>query len=160
MGDYTSFEDIRRLFKKVDTAGMTAEDQEFYIVMAESVVKGCISKRYTLPFTTVPTLIRYISTELALIYILDRFFTQEARSENSWVNQRREAILGEDGLLNQIKDGDIELVLEDDSIVAEDADKAGLNSDTETYTPTFGHGFVGNEEIDPDRLESEEDARD
>ena len=56
--------------------------------------------------------------------------------------------------------GEVELVLEDDSIVAEDADKAGLNSDTEIYTPTFGHGFVGNEEIDPDRLESEEDARD
>lgn len=160
MADYTSFEDVRRLFKKIDTAGLTSQDVEFYLIMAESVVKGCVSKRYTLPFTTVPTLIRYVSTELALIYILDRFFTQEARSENSWVDLRRTAILGKNGLLNQIKNGDIELVLDDNSIVAEDVDKAGLNSDTETYTPTFGHGFPGNEEIDPDRLESEEDARD
>lgn len=161
MAKYTSFEDVRRLYQPIDTAELTSQDQEFYMIMAESVIDGCVSTRYDLPFTTVPTLIRYIATELALIYMLDSFFTQEARSENSWVDKRRDFILGEkNGILTKIKNGEINLTDENGDELTEDSNKFGFSSDTSQYTPTFGHGFVGNEEIDPDRLEAEEDARD
>ena len=156
MGDYTEAADIRKLYKKIDTSGLVDNDFDFYIKMAESEVKGYIAKRYGTTFDPVPTLIRNISTELALIKILERFFTQEARSENSWVVVRRENLID---ILEQIRDGEMSLIDESGNIISEDLNTSGLSSSTSTYTPTFGHGSPTKEVIDCDRLSDEEDAR-
>ena len=156
-GKYTNAADIAKLFPEVDTTGKSAEDQEFYIRLAEAEIDGHIATRYTLPFSSTPQLIRDVAVELSFIKILEASFTADARSSNDWVQSRRENL---DKLLHKIADGIVSLVDSAGGILTQRTDLAGISSDTSQYTPTHGHGNVVFEIVDPDRREDEDDARD
>lgn len=157
MGDYTNAIDLRKLFKKIDTANLNDNDLEFYITMAESVVKGKIAKRYDVTFSAVPPLIRYISAELSLIFVLNRFFTGETRSKNDWRDVRKQ---DNDKLLNDIADGKIALTDSSGNIIAQRTDNQGIESNTKDYTPTFSHLDVEDQKLDKDREDDERDDLD
>lgn len=157
MGKYTSSDDIRKLFREVDTVPeFTDTDIEFYIRFAESEVDAKLAARYTLPFSATPPVVRAIATEKALIKVLDRFFTGQTEDENDWRNVRKKEC---DALLQGIVDGEITLVNSAGTVLGPRADIHNILSSTDNYAPTFGHGSSIVEEVDPDRIQDEEDER-
>lgn len=157
MGKYTSADDIRKLFREVDSVPeFTDTDMEFYIRFAESEVDAKLAARYTLPFSETPPVIRSIATEKALIKVLDRFFTGQTEDENDWRNVRKKEC---DALLQGIVDGEITLVNSAGTVLGPRADIHSILSSTNNYTPTFSHGSSIVEEVDPDRIQDEEDER-
>ena len=156
MGKYTDANCIKLLYKEVETAKLTDQDMEFYIGFAEAEVDGRLAKRYALPLTEVPAIIKDVSTELALIKIIDRFFTSQAQDENEQRNVRKDEL---DELLAGISSGTLCLVNSDGIVLAAVEGLVGITSDTSKYTPTFGVGEAINEEVDPDRVEDENDDR-
>jgi len=157
MGDYTSAIDIRKLYKKIDTAGLTDNDIDFYIAMAEAEINGYISTKYTIPISPAPALLRDISSELSLIKILDRFFTAETSSKNEWRDIRKKDVMS---IIEKISKGDMLLITSSGTIISPRTDTTEIYSNTKDYTPIFGHGHYGDEIVDIDRIDDEDDARD
>lgn len=157
MGKYTDSADIRKLFREVDSVpSFTDEDIEFYIRFAESEVDAKIATRYTLPFSQTPPVIRSIATEKSLIKVLDRFFTGQTEGENDWRNVRKKEC---DALLKDIVDGKMTLVDSAGAVIGARDDIHGILSSTSEYTPTFDHGNAIFQEVDPDRIDDEEDEK-
>ena len=102
-------------------------------------------------------MIENLSTEYALIKLLDRFFTQEKPSKSDWRAIRKKDL---DATLDGLADGSISLVSSAGEIIAQRTDTGGITSDTSTYKPTFDHRDETGQEVDPDRLQDEEDALD
>jgi len=156
MGKYTEAEDLRKLYREIDSAKLNDNDLEFYIRFAEAEIDGVLANRYTLPFSETPQLVRDMSAELSLIKVLDRYFTGQAQDENDWRNTRKEEL---DRLLAGVNSGTISLVSSAGTVIQPADGLVYVTSTTEDYTPTFGVGDVINEEVDPDRIEDEQNER-
>lgn len=156
MGFYTTAIDIRKLYKKLDTSGLVDNDLDFYVNLAEAEINGIIATKYSVPVSPAPELLRNVSAELSLTKILDRFFTAETHSRNDWRDTRKKEVMD---LLNKIAKGDVLLITSSGDIISQRDDITEIYSDTEDYTPIFGHGHYADEEIDEDRVEDEGDAR-
>ena len=157
MGYYTNAVDVRKLYKKIDTSGITDNDIDFYIMTAESEINGIIATKYTIPVSPTPDLLKNLSAELTITKILDRYFTAETHSRNDWRDVRKKEVVD---ILNKIADGKILMVNSAGTVVTQRDDLTELYSSTEDYTPTFGHGHYADEEIDEDGIDDEEDERD
>ena len=157
MGDYTTATKVRQLYPALnDLSSLTDTQVEFFIDQAEAEVNGRLATRYALPFSTVPPLVETISTEYALLKLMDRFFSAEAPTKNDWKEVRRKELKE---LLAALADGSMVLVTTAGAIIAS-ATGAGIESDTSTHTPTFNHLDPAMQKIDEDRLDDEEDAID
>lgn len=157
MGKYTTSIDIRKLFRELDTAeDFNDNDIDFFIVQAESEIDGKVAARYTLPFSETPPLIKTIATEKSLIKVLDRFFTGQTEHENDWRNTRKKEC---DALLDGIVGGEITLVTSAGIVLGPRADIHNILSSTDIYVPTFDHGSAIRQEVDPDRIQDEEDEK-
>ena len=94
-----------------------------------------------------------MSTEYAVVKILERFFTQEVGSRNEWVGERRNYIFD---LLNKINSGELGLVTSSGELIVYNSGDT-IFSNTMTYTPTFTMLDETLQQIDSDRLEDEYD---
>jgi len=157
MGDFTNPTEIRKLYKKIDQSGLVDNDIDFFIRIAENIVKAKLAVKYTLPFTTVPLMVKTIAQELALIKILDRFFTSETTSKNDWRTIRKEDL---DALLEKIMSGEIPLLDANDAIISTRTDNAGIESDTEIYTPIFDNLNAVEQFVDPDLVDDLREEKD
>ena len=145
---------VRDLFPKLDEIkSLSVKQVDFFIDQAEPIINGKLAVRYTVPFSPVPPLIESLTTEYALLKLLDRFFTQEKPSKSEWREIRKEDL---DETLNGLADGSISLVSSAGEIIAQRTDIGGIASDTKDYTPTFSHRTEEGQEVDPDRLDDEE----
>ena len=156
MPKYTNNQKVRDLYPKLDEIKSVSKNQvEFFIDQAEPIIDGKLALRYAVPFSPVPPLIESLSTEYALIKLLDRFFTQEKPSKSDWRAVRKKDL---DSILNSLADGTMSLVNSAGEIIAQRTDVGGVYSDTKEYTPTFSHRTEEGQEVDPDRLDDEEGA--
>ena len=157
MGDYTTDTKVRQLYPALnDLSSLTYTQVEFFISQAEAEINGRLAARYALPFSAVPPLVAAISTEYALLKLMDRFFSAEAPTKNDWKEVRRKELKE---LLAGIADGTVLLVNASGAVLGQSAG-ATIESDTSGYTPTFNHLNPVYQEIDSDRLDDEEDAVD
>lgn len=153
MGTYTTAVKVRSLYPELNTATRLTDTQlDFYVAQAENHISAILAVRYGLPFATTPPLVETITTEYALIKVLDRFYTSETASKNDWRNIRKADL---DKMLKSILDGDILLIDANNGVIAQRADIGSVASNTQTYTPTFSHLGDGYQKIDPDRLDDE-----
>jgi phage gp36-like protein len=157
MPDYTTVTKVTDLFPKISDTNISSASIAFYIDQAEAEINGKIAVRYTLPFSLTPPLVETIATELSVIKILDRFFTSEAKSKNDWRDIRKKDL---NGLLGGIAEGKITLINSANEIIGQRTDIQDIYSDTKDYTPTFSHLHYSLQEVDEDRLDSEEDDLD
>jgi len=158
MGVYTNDRNVRDLYPKIDQVKSITEQQVvFFIDQVEPIINGKLAPRYSIPFSPVPPLIESISTEYALIKLLDRFFTQEEPSKSDWRATRKKDL---DEILNGLADGSVLLVNSAGEIIAQRSDIGGISSNTSAYKPTFDHRDEIGQVVDKDRLEAEEDALD
>lgn len=157
MGAYTNAENVRSLYPQLNELSSLTDGQiDFYVAQAEAEVNGYLATRYALPFSAVPPLVETVSTEYALIKLMDRFFSAEAPTENDWKEVRRKELKE---LLAALAEGRVVLVTTAGAIITT-ATGAGIESDTSTHTPTFNHLDPAMQKIDEDRLDDEEDAID
>ncbi|QDP60253.1 MAG: hypothetical protein Unbinned834contig1000_19 [Prokaryotic dsDNA virus sp.] len=154
MATYTTVPKVYSLYPRVGSlTSVNSQAVDFYITQAENEVNGYLVNNYTLPFSSTPPIIESITTEYSLIKILERFFTQEVQSENSWVNKRLEKVFD---FLNKINSGELGLYTSSMDLIVWNAGDT-IYSNTMEYNPTFTMLDETLQQIDSDRLKDEYD---
>ena len=157
MPSYTTVENVLDLYPRVGSLStVTSSNIAFYIDQAENEVNGHLVNGYTLPFSSTPPLIRTISTEYSLVKILQRFFTQEIGSDNTYVTQRLESVMD---YLTKINSGDVGLFTSSLELIPYNTGDT-ISSNTMDFNPTFTMLNPIFQQIDADRLDDELDAVD
>jgi phage gp36-like protein len=157
MPRYTTVDNVYSLYPRVGSLStVTSASVAFFIDQAENEINAYLVNGYTLPFSGTPPIIESLSTEYSLVKILQRFFTQEVGSENSWVTQRAESVMD---YLTKINSGDIGLFTSSLELIPFNAGDT-IFSNTMNYNPTFTMLNPSLQQIDSDRLDDELDAVD
>lgn len=91
-----------------------AEVFSSFIDKSEAMVNAAVATRYTLPFTTVPPLVRDLSFELAGYFTIRAFSSRDWPSRNDTLDDFKTAF----DTLTQLQKGEIQLTLTDGTIVA------------------------------------------
>lgn len=123
------------------------------ILRAYNTINALLSIRYTLPFDSTPPLVESLSDDLTIFYLKRHLNPGAGDLDDETKNLYEDA-------KNELKDialGKVPLVDSDGTLVAE---KSSMSSSTEGYQPIFNLDDVKNHEIDSDRLDEIEDARD
>lgn len=119
-----------------------------HITRAEGVVNSYIANRYSLPFATVPPVIRSISEDLASYYTIRASYVQDGQRKNEYLPAYESAM----EMLKEIRDGKMPLALTDGSILVSNT-SGRYKSSTENYTPIFNLDNESAWEADPDQIE-------
>ena len=155
MPTYTTVPNVLSLYPRVGSlSSVTSSSIAFYIDQAENEVNGYLSNNYTLPFSSSPPLVTTISTEYALVKILERFFTQELGSKNDWVYERKNYIVD---ILDKLNSGEVGLVTSSGELITYNSGDT-IFSNTMNFNPSFNMLDETIQQIDSDRLEEEYDA--
>jgi len=135
-----------------DSAGVDALNA--HITRAESVVNSYNSSRYSLPFTTVPPLVRTLSEDLASYFHIRGVSVQDGQRDNPWYTSYKLAL----EMLKDIKDGGMGLSLTDGSVLSPNSSSKFLSS-TDGYAQTFNLDAPENWDVDSDRKDEIADGR-
>jgi len=119
------------------------------IGMAQGVMNGRLSKKYSLPFTTQIPQLTAICTDLAGYRILRRFFTGEKMNKSEWALEFRDSALAE---LEEIASGAIELYDTTDAVVGRSLSEEAW-SNTQDYIPTAADLDLIFQRVDPDKTD-------
>ena len=154
MPSYTTVPKVYNLYPRVgSSSSVNSSAVSFYIDQAENEINGFLINNYTLPFSSTPPIIESIATEYALVKILERFYTQEINSENSWVKERKDYVFD---YLNRINTGDIGLYTSSYDLIVWNAGDT-VYSNTMDYITTFTMLDETLQQNDSDRLQDEYD---
>ena len=154
MPSYSTVGNIYSLYPRVGSmTTITSASVSFYLDQAENEINGYLINNYTLPFSSTPPVLGTLTTEYGLVKILERFFTQEIGSENTWVTERRNYIFDYLGKLNT---GEVGLFDSSMQIITWNAGDTIL-SNTMTYNPAFNVLNEVYQQMDGDRLQDEWD---
>lgn len=129
-----------------DTAGVAMFSAQ--VDRAEAEVMSYLSARYTMPFTTVPPLVRAITEDIACYYLVRAAYTHDGEMQNRFLDDFKDAFT----TLEQLRDGKSSLALTDGSLVSvRTTDKYKCSS--EDYSQIFNHDGernwnVGEQQID------------
>lgn len=141
MGEYATTTSISLLlpgYLAGAGAGTTSSDAagtaifSKHIDRAESAVNACVTKLYSIPFTTVPPIIRTLTEDIASFFAI-RGTASRGGQMNQYMPSYERAI----ETLDDIKEGKTSLALTDGSLLPRKSAKRIL-SNTDTYTPIFG----------------------
>jgi phage gp36-like protein len=151
---YTSWEELKSLFPRLDTTSLdAAQVHGTFIAKAEGMINGRLAKKYTVPFSPAPQQVKSMAQDLSFYYIMRRFYTQHAKKdENSWLENYREGVIEE---LKAINDGSAVIIDNSGSIIDVRTDQQQLWSDVEDYNPTMDNRNEIAQRIDPERIEDE-----
>lgn len=132
-----------------------------HISRADSYINAKISNRYDVSgFDTVgsvPPLLKMLSEDIASYYTYRSQFSADNQNVNEWTEKFKDAI----EVLNQIRDGDMDLVNTTGSLITEltDTENDMVTSSTEDYQSYFDEDSPLDWKVDDDKLESINDAR-
>lgn len=160
MGSYATTTSLSELFPGFLSGNTTTSDtagaNQFsrHIDRAESVVNSYLTARYSLPFTTVPPILRTISEDLALYFLVRSAYTQDGQNKNQYHDEYKWAMTQ----LDKIGKGEIKLALTDGSIVAPNTAARIISSDT-NYTRIFGKDDPDQWKRDDDEITDTSNAR-
>lgn len=136
-----------------DTAGEAALSA--HITRAESIVNSYLSARYSLPFTTVPPIVRTLSEDIASWFHIRGVSVQDGQRDNPWYLTYKDDLK----ILEGIRDGKTQLSLTDGSILGPISTNRFLSS-TDGYSRTMDLDDPKNWGVDQDRLDDIADRRD
>jgi hypothetical protein len=154
---YSSPADLYRAYPKVHTVGLTAEELEVFIERADSLINGYLAIRYVIPFALTPALtpplIRTLSTDLAMMDVVDRW-----PNTPDWIIRRIERA---QEILKMIAEGSMAVVTPGGVLVDTRTDVGVIRSNTDDagYLPTFGVQPSLDESVDPNRAADESSDR-
>lgn len=125
-----------------------------HIDRAEGVVNGYVGQRYSLPFSTVPPLIRAITEDIAVYYAIRGALNQDGKVKNVYLDDYKLAMT----TLEKISEGDLALFDTAGSALAELSEHQFLSS-TEGYDPIFGNDDPPSWQRDADEIADTEARR-
>ena len=125
---YCSIQDVRNRNSVILTSASVSDTiVEEYIDYAGSIVDGMLSGRHSVPFTSVPTIIKGLTADLAAAYCLEQIIGN--RGENNEPTQAYDLRKNAVAMLQKIADGEIVLVSRQNKIP--------VRSSTYGQTPKF-----------------------
>ena len=160
MGAYATVTSFSLLLPNVLKGNTTTSDTfgtamlSSHIDRAENTVNAYLSTRYTLPFTSVPPIIRTLSEDIACYYFIRASYVQDGQRKNEYQDSFKIAIT----TLENIRDGKTQLVLTDGTMVNPMSSNRYLSS-TKDYAPTFDLDSPRAWRTDYNRLEDIEEGR-
>ena len=129
-----------------DTAGVALFSTQ--IDRAEGEVNSFLTARYSLPFSTVPPLVRSLTEDISCYYTVRAAYVHDGELQNKFKDDFKDAFV----TLKSIRDGETKLALTDGSILPSRADDR-YRCSTEDYAPTFNHDDAKKWKTDQDRLD-------
>lgn len=160
MGTYATTSSLSQLIPNFLSGNTTTSDVagtgmfSRHIDRAESIVNTYVTARYSLPFTTIPPVLRTLSEDLACYFAVRSAYTQDGQNTNQYYPEYKEAIK----TLEAIQKGDLKLALTDGSVIPTATNNRYISS-TENYTPVFGPDDPENWKVDPDQVDDQANAR-
>lgn len=127
-----------------------------HIVNAEGIVHGKVARRYDIPFSSTPPIIKTISEDLSVFYYMRASYMRDGQNVSEWVQDLYDNAIAQ---LDEIQDRKIDLTDASNNLISERSTKKRISSTTENYTPTFDLDTITSADIDPDRLADVADAR-
>ena len=130
------------------------------ITRSDNLINSKVAVRYDVSSwtVTVPPMVQSLSEDIATYYTMRASFAGDSTAVNEWADRYKEAI----AMLDQIRDGDMDLVDSTGNLLDEvsDADPGSVSSTTMDYAPTFGEDDDLSMVIDTDKLDALDDDRD
>lgn len=161
MGTYATTTAISELLPFLMAGNTTTSDTVMtaiftrHIDRAEGEVNSFIVARYSLPFTTVPPLIRKLTEDIASYYTLRGSYVKDGQLRQEYLDDFLEA----KETLQKIHDGTLKLALTNGSLVDALTSTRFLSS-SDNYAPTFEMDEPTDWEVDTTRLDDVEADRD
>lgn len=132
-----------------------------HIARADNVINAKIAQRYSVGgFDTsgsVPPLLKTISEDIASYYTFRSEFGGDNQNSNEWTDKFKEALT----LLDELREGDLDLVNTTGSIISENVASSVdiIQSDNMDYQPFFDEDSVTSWKVDTDKISSISDNR-
>lgn len=128
-----------------------------HISRADNLINSKIAKRYDVPFTTTPPIIKTLSEDITSYFTYRSVFSGDNQNDNQWTDKFKDAV----EILDQIRDGKMDLIDTSGSLVPERSTTAStiVDSNTRQYAPFFNVDTSTSWEHDPDLLDEVEDDR-
>ncbi len=121
-----------------------------HITRADNLINAKIASRYDISsFSTNPSLLILLSQDISSYYLMRSQYSSDDQNLNEWTMKFKESI----AILDQIRNGDMDLVGEDSALISEDNRKDTITSSTEDFDPTFNEGPGLNQQIDSTKLD-------
>lgn len=154
---YCTADNVYDMLEGISTNEISQARVESRIAYARSIIDGKIAKRYDVPFDSAPypPLASQINVDLAAYFVMKTLYTGEGQNRSQWTEGFYEKALM---LLDEINDGKIDLVDDTGDLIPERNLSTRVSGNIENYKPTFGFGDPLDEEIDPDRINDEQDG--
>jgi phage gp36-like protein len=130
-----------------------------HIARADGLINSKISKRYTVPITTTPPLLASLSEDITVYYTYRSFYSQDNLNRSEYLEELKNEAAS---ILDEIRDGKIDLVDINGSVIEENSSEATtgiLDSTTKDYQPFFDIDDSLNWAFDSDRLDDIKDNR-
>lgn len=129
-----------------------------HIGRADSIIDGMLAKRYSVPFSSAPPLVKTISEDIGSAFAYRSFFTQDNYNKSEYF---AELITEAKDLLREIAKGDIDLVDSSGNVISEreDSNVSVCESTTQNFTPTFLEDTSTSWEVSQDKLDLIGDER-
>jgi phage gp36-like protein len=111
-----------------------------HITRADALIDAKLSRRYPLPFAVTPPLIATISEDIASFYTYRSLYASDNQNTSARITEYSgDGTMTAFSLLEQIREGTMDLVYSDGSIVTERTDEQddSVYSTNEEYTPIF-----------------------
>ena len=125
-----------------------------HVDRAEGIINSALVARYTLPFATIPPLVRLMAEDIACWYWIRGVGVQDASIKNEMLAPYEQAF--DD--LTAISKGEKKLAATDGSLIA--TNPARFLSSATGFTPIFGLDNPRAWKRDQDEVDAQEDARD
>jgi len=159
---YTNAQELEALFPKIVsiTSFTQAEINEIFVTKAEADIDTVLSGRYSLPFSSTPPLIRSLAQDLSVYYVARRFYTQNAKDKNDWVDDFRTNAFD---MLEKLREGEMNLLNSSKEVISTRTDLTQVWSnvtDTTDYNPTMDERDEIMQRVDPRLLDDLQDRDD
>ncbi len=130
------------------------------VSFAEDKVNSYLAVKYTLPFTTVPPLVRSEALKLAVYYTYKYQYSSDNQNANAFVEIEDGSSNSVFKNLEEIRDGKLRLTDTSGSLVAFKASGRGFRSNRGEFTPVFDMDSVTSSQVDESLLDTITSSRD
>lgn len=165
MGTYVTEANVLDLMPQLPrtaTAGYTKTSAviSHAINIADSEIDGCVAKRYSTPFTTIPVQLRTIAKELAVYHTYMNLYPGDNINRNAFVERFDDnKDFNAYARLQKICEGEMKLTLTNGSLVGQASTLSRATSARKEFTPIFDVDSVTSWRVDPDLVDNIADNR-
>ena len=124
-----------------------------YINWAEAEINSAVANKWSLPFSTVPPILRSLAFEIAAYYTIRAYGSRDWPNRNEMLDDFNKAF----ETLKKLEKGEIELTLTDGSLLAVSSDM--YLSNRSSQDPVFELDDPVNWAVDKDRLDELDGSR-